>query len=361
MKIKSRFVALTALIVYLFFLISPFIGLAVAHAANPFSIPENRPIPENIPIPENRPIPDNIPIPDSQPIPDQNQLENSSQNIPEGNQGPTSPFEAAKQTFKDILSNDLGIDPSNPRLEDINTRSIMAAFGEIWGYKEYLTDAAFTLDAAILAKDSIKGYKYYKYLKMHFKSPAEIKAAWNDFVKNGGFKNIKNASQLKGNLNKLGKFWNNIVKHLDVDARAKDLGKLKLFGPTASRLLGKFSPWMAAYDTATSGFSAIKNFAQGNFNQGFENAGHALMAGAVVLSASGVGAPVAAGVAAVGAVMWAGAKIWKHRETIGRIITNPVGAVKSVVNTVTGAKDFVSGVANKVSGAIDTVKGWFGR
>lgn len=51
----------------------------------------------------------------------------------------------------------------------------MAAFGEFWGYKEYLSDAAFTWDAALLAKDSFKGYRYYKYLKMHFKSPAEIR------------------------------------------------------------------------------------------------------------------------------------------------------------------------------------------
>ncbi|HLT93350.1 MAG TPA: hypothetical protein VKZ56_02260 [Membranihabitans sp.] len=46
---------------------------------------------------------------------------------------------------------------------------------------------------------------------------------------------------------------------------------------------------MAAYDTATS--------------RGFENAGHALIAGAVVLISTGVGAPVATGVEVVGVMM----------------------------------------------------------
>jgi hypothetical protein len=372
MKIKIRLVALTVLLVFLISLISPFFGLAIANA-NPFPIPENRPIPENIPIPDNipipgnRPTPDNIPVPDNKPIqdpkpiPDEN-LDDSSRNIPEGNENPPSPFEAAKQTFKDILSDDLGIDPANPRLEDLNKGALISALGEFWGYKEYLEDAAFTWDLGVLGKDAKKGYKYYKLLKMYFKSPAEIKAAWNNYIRNADtVKSLRDINKLKGNVGKLKAFWSDISKAVDVDANAKQIGKLRLFGPTAARMLGKFSPWMATYDTVTSGLGAIRNFAQGNFNQGFQDAGHALMAGAVVLSATGAGAPVAAGVAAVGAVLWAGAKIWQHRETIGRLITNPGGAIKSVVNTVAGAKDFVSGVANKVSGAIDTVKGWFGK
>lgn len=64
MKNKSRLLSVVVIISSFFTLMSP-----VAHA-NPFPIPENRPIPDNIPIPENRPIPDNIPIPDNRPIPD---------------------------------------------------------------------------------------------------------------------------------------------------------------------------------------------------------------------------------------------------------------------------------------------------
>lgn len=200
---------------------------------------------------------------------------------------------------------------------------------------------------------------------MHFKSGAEIKAAFNNFVKNANkirnLNDLKNLDKLKGNLGKLRKFWADISKPLDVEANLKQIGKLKLFGPAPLRWLGKFSPWMATTDAVNSGISAITNFVKGNAAEGFRDAGHALMAGAVILSATGAGAPVAAGVAVLGAAFWVGGTIAKHWNTIRTFANNPQAVINKVKNTFTGAKDFVKSAAEKVSGAFDKVKGWFGR
>src|SRR5690606_21338008 len=194
-------------------------------------------------------------------------------------------------------------------LKDLWSNGLIGTMGKYLDQEKYLNDAVFTYnftrDVIQLGWDPFKGIRYYKFLKMHFKSGAEIKAAFNNFVKNANkirnLNDLKNLDKLKGNLGKLRKFWADISKPLDVEANLKQIGKLKLFGPAPLRWLGKFSPWMATTDAVNSGISAITNFVKGNAAEGFRDAGHALMAGAVILSATGAGAPVAAGVAVLGA------------------------------------------------------------
>lgn len=122
-------------------------------------------------------------------------------------------------------------------------------------------------------------------------------------------------------------------------------------------IAGKAAPWMAAISTGISGAETIMNFANGKTNDGIASLGETLMSGAVVLSATGVGAPVAAGVAVLGGVLWAGAKIYKHRESvkkIGKSVGNGImKATKATVNAVKGGVDAVKSGLGKVAG-------WFG-
>src|SRR5690606_30783772 len=99
---------------------------------------------------------------------------------------------------------------------DLLSNNLMSSLVELWEINTYLEDAAFTWNVGMLVKDGIKGYKYYKFLKMHFKSGAEIKAAWNQFLKNADdLRDLKNIRKLKGNLGKLRAFWADITKPLD--------------------------------------------------------------------------------------------------------------------------------------------------
>ena len=101
-------------------------------------------------------------------------------------------------------------------------------------------------------------------------------------------------------------------------------------------IAGKAAPWMAAISTGISGAETIMNFANGDVNDGIASLGETMMSGAVVLSATGVGAPIAAGVAIVGGLLWAGAKIYKHKDTIVRVAKDVGKGIKNGFNAVKG-------------------------
>ena len=107
-------------------------------------------------------------------------------------------------------------------------------------------------------------------------------------------------------------------------------------------IAGKAAPWLAAVSTGISGAETIMNFGNKDYNDGIASLGETLMSGAIVLSATGVGAPIAAGVAVTGGLLWAGAKVYKHHKAI----TNYVS---------TKGKKIAEGVGK----AVKFVKGWF--
>lgn len=201
------------------------------------------------------------------------------------------------------------------------------------------------------------GYKYYKYLRLHFKDPKEIKAAWREFTKQG-YGKIRGADALKKGKD----FWGKITK----DVSLFDAYQTKVFGRLAkwtSKFLGKASPYFAVADTVSSTVDAVKNFASGEINQGIASTGEALLAGSAVLAYSGAGAPVAAGVAAVGGALWVGAKIYEHRKFIGKAVGSatkfvyektPIGDVHQKIKSTVS-----DGIKNTAAKAIDTVKGLF--
>src|SRR5690606_2306629 len=100
--------------------------------------------------------------------------------------------------------------------------------------------------------------------------------------------------------------------------------------------------------------------AQGKFANATSNLGEILMSGAVIAAATGAGAPVAAGMAAIGGGLWLIGKAIEHRKTIAKVFTQPVQTAKEVANTVTkAAKNVATTVKKGISNAVDTVKGWF--
>lgn len=101
-------------------------------------------------------------------------------------------------------------------------------------------------------------------------------------------------------------------------------------------IAGKAAPWMAAISTGISGAETIMNFANGDVNEGISSLGETMMSGAVVLSATGVGAPIAAGVAVVGGLLWATAKIYKHKDTIVKVAKDVGKGIKNGFNAVKG-------------------------
>ena len=78
--------------------------------------------------------------------------------------------------------------------------------------------------------------------------------------------------------------------------------------------MGKVTPWLAGISVIMSGFDAWNNFHEGNISSGFQDIGNILMSGAVILGATGAGAPVAAAVAVVGGVLWLGATVVKRQK-----------------------------------------------
>lgn len=117
-------------------------------------------------------------------------------------------------------------------------------------------------------------------------------------------------------------------------------------------IAGKAAPWMAAISTGISGAETIMNFSNGKVNDGIASLGETLMSGAVVLSATGVGAPVAAGVAVVGGALWLGAKIYKNADAIAK-------AWKNRRKLWNDAKKSVSNAVNTVKSGFKKVVSWF--
>lgn len=184
-----------------------------------------------------------------------------------------------------------------------------------------------------LGLDVWNGVDHAKHLSGFFSSWTDIRSAWNAATTTGG----SFSSFTSGGSSVL----SNLTKPFDM----------------GTGIAGKAAPWMAAVSTGISGAETIMNFANGNNVDGFASLGETLMSGAVVLSATGVGAPIAAGVAIAGGVLWAGAMVVKHKDTI-------VKAAKAVGN---GVKKAAKAVGDAVKGGVDVVKsgfkkiaGWFG-
>lgn len=184
-----------------------------------------------------------------------------------------------------------------------------------------------------LGLDIWSGVDNAKHISGFFNSWTDIKSIWNTATTTGG--------SFSGAALGSGSFFSKITKPFDM----------------GTGIAGKAAPWMAAISTGISGAETIMNFANGDTVDGFASLGETLMSGAVVLSATGVGAPIAAGVAIAGGVLWAGAKIVKHKDTV-------VKAVKAVGN---GIANTAKAVGNVVKGGVDVVKsgfkkiaGWFG-
>ncbi|GGA57484.1 hypothetical protein GCM10007416_33390 [Kroppenstedtia guangzhouensis] len=184
----------------------------------------------------------------------------------------------------------------------------------------------------------------WKHISQFVRSPSEIRAAWQAAMQGErAFSTASNWSQFLGNASK----------------------PLKVAGDYVARPLkaaGKLAPIFAAVDVGISTAEAIENFSNNGLKSvdGWANVGEVMMSGAVVLSASGVGAPVAAGVAVVGGVIWGVSKGIKHWDTIketGRKVVNGVKALKD--DPVGTTKKAFKVAKDKIGGAVDTVKGWF--
>lgn len=184
-----------------------------------------------------------------------------------------------------------------------------------------------------LGLDIWSGVDHYKHLSGFFNSWTDIKSIWSAATTTGG--------SFSGAAGGAGSIFSKITKPFDM----------------GTGIAGKAAPWMAAISTGISGAETIMNFANGDNVDGFASLGETLMSGAVVLSATGVGAPIAAGVAIAGGVLWAGAMAVKHWDTV-------VNTAKAVGN---GVKKAAKAVGDAVKGGIDVVKsgfkkiaGWFG-
>lgn len=183
-----------------------------------------------------------------------------------------------------------------------------------------------------LGVDVWSGVDHAKHLSGFLNSWSDIRSAWSATINPAGF---------SGAASRTGSFLSNATKSFDM----------------GTGIAGKAAPWMAAISTGISGAETIMNFANGKNVDGFASLGETLMSGAVVLSATGVGAPIAAGVAIAGGVLWAGAMVVKHKDTI-------VKAAKAVGK---GVKKAAKAVGDAVKGGVDVVKsgfkkiaGWFG-
>ena len=182
-------------------------------------------------------------------------------------------------------------------------------------YGKTLSDETATGLIGKIGLDVWTGYDHAKGITKFFKSADEIKNIFNAARTGGSFATA--ASDV-------GSFFSKITKPLDI----------------GGGIAGKAAPWMAVVSTAVSSAETVMNFANQDYNDGIASLGETLMSGAVVLSATGVGAPIAAGVAVVGGLLWAGAKIYKHKKSI---------------------KKYVSKTVDNVKKGFKVVKGWFGK
>ncbi|WP_077210657.1 hypothetical protein [Bacillus dakarensis] len=189
-----------------------------------------------------------------------------------------------------------------------------------------------------LALDIWSGVDHAKHLSKFVGSWSDIKSAWTAARSGSTFSTAASGA---------GTFFSGATKSFNM----------------GTGIAGKAAPWMAAISTGVSGAETVMNFANGKVNDGIASLGETLMSGAVVLSATGVGAPVAAGVAVVGGALWLGAKIYKNAGAIASAWKNRKKLWNDAKENVGNA---VKAVKNKVSEGVDAVKsgfkkvvGWF--
>lgn len=177
--------------------------------------------------------------------------------------------------------------------------TVKSAIGEL------LPDGPYWAKLYSAGSDAVDAVGKYKHVMQFLKSPSEIKTIFQAALQGGQF----------GSASGLKTFFSNIAKPLQ----------------TPAGIMGKVAPWLAVVSGVFSIFDAWNNFSEGNIASGFQDVGNILMSGAVVLAATGAGAPVAAAVAIAGGVLWLGATIVKHREVIGDFIGTVTQATGKVV------------------------------
>ncbi|WP_066300885.1 hypothetical protein [Bacillus sp. FJAT-29937] len=177
------------------------------------------------------------------------------------------------------------------------------------------TGESFISDVGNIGLDVWSGVEHAKHIGGFVNSWTDIKAAWNAAQTGSSFSTAASST---------GSILSNATKTFDM----------------GTGIAGKAAPWMAVISTGISSAETVMHFANGNKLDGFASLGETLMSGAVVLSASGVGAPIAAGVAIVGGVLWGVSTVIKNKDKIAR-------TAKKV------GKFFKDG--------FNKVKGWFGK
>lgn len=195
---------------------------------------------------------------------------------------------------------------------------------------------------ALATLDSFTAADNYKTVQGYFKTKDEIKAAWNAVKTTASAKDtLRSAQGIKNGLATTGSFLNDISK-----APSK----------LTSGIGGKIAPWTAGISLAISAGEAYSNFSKGETTKGVANIGEMLMSGAVIASATGVGAPIAAGMAVAGGLLWAGAKIYQHRHAISAFVKNPVKGIKDGAKAV---MDGASKIAKGIGNIGKAIGGWF--
>lgn len=193
-----------------------------------------------------------------------------------------------------------------------------------------------------LGLDIWSGVDNYKHVSKFLRSWSDIKSVWTTARAGGSFSTAATGAT--------GTFLSKVS------------GSAKPFS-MGTGIAGKAAPWMAAISTGISGAETIMNFSNGKVNDGIASLGETLMSGAVVLSATGVGAPVAAGVAVVGGALWLGAKIYKNYDAITKAWKNRRklwnDAKRSVSNAVNAVKTKINDGVEAVKSGFKKVVGWF--
>ncbi|MFD1406609.1 hypothetical protein ACFQ49_00160 [Kroppenstedtia eburnea] len=179
-------------------------------------------------------------------------------------------------------------------------------------------------DITKLGLDAWAGYDTYKNVRGYFESWSTIRTAFSG-LRNSGF----------GSYSNWGNTWSAISK-------VNPPGSV-------STMFGKLAPPLAAIDIGISSFEMGANIGHGDYAGAVGNLGSVLMSSAVIASVSGVGAPVAAGLALAGGALWLGSTIYKNWDKV----------VDVGKKTVEYGKKAVKGVKKAVGGAINKVKGWF--
>lgn len=222
------------------------------------------------------------------------------------------------------------------------------------GRKSFIAGVASTITGtdeaaknAQLLFDSYYAYDNYSTVKGYINTTDNLKDVWNAAqASNSAANTLRSANNVKNSLTTANTFLQSATQ---------------LPSSITTGIAGKIAPWTAAAGIVISGAEMVTNFSNGEVNKGIANVGEMLMSGAVVAGATGFGAPVAAGLAVAGGVIWAGAKIYQHRKAIGRFFQDPVGqTVKAGKAVIESTKKVASAVKDGVSKLGKTISGWFG-